>query len=159
MEAIVAFGNNFGIGQDGVLPWNVPRDMKHFRQITEGHTLVMGRKTFESLPRPLTNRTIIVVTSSVRPDDLANNVLYRTIDAVQGELARHGKVFIAGGEQIYRYFMPQVNTLHATRIHTNVDRYDTFFPAEHLEEFAIEAIDKETECTFLTYKRVVNSKS
>ena len=156
MEAIVAFGNNFGIGKNGTLPWRVPRDMQHFRQLTHGHTLVMGRKTFESLPGPLKNRKIIVVTSSARSDDTANNIVFRTIEEVQDEISPADKVFIAGGEQIYRYFLPYVDILHVTKIHENINSFDAFFPSELLEEFVITSVYSDpccSKCTFLTYMR------
>jgi dihydrofolate reductase len=114
---VAAVAANGVIGDDGGIPWRIPEDLRHFKDTTHGHTLLMGRRTFESIGRPLPGRTTVVVTSD--PAWNADGVL--TAPSVEGgiELARElpGDVMVAGGTGIYAAAMPHVTHQVLTEVH------------------------------------------
>lgn len=132
LEAIVAVGRGGVIGHQGRLPWpRLPADMRHFREVTQGQTVVMGRKTAESLPDALLNRINLVVTRNkdwrhpskhlgfrVRHTAFAARALYYT-----------SRVIVIGGAEIYRLYAPHIDTLHVTVVHGDFAG-DTFFPVD-----------------------------
>ncbi|MFW5807546.1 MAG: dihydrofolate reductase [Spirochaetota bacterium] len=110
---IAAVGRNLVIGTDGVLPWHIPDDLKHFRDLTMGKTLIMGRKTYESLPRPLAGRRIIVVSRTRHPN--TDSVTYApSIDEAFRKTGDQTECLIAGGGQIYEETMIVTNRIHLT---------------------------------------------
>lgn len=123
IECVVACDLNGVIGRDGRIPWHVPEDLARFKQITMNGVLVMGRKTFDSLPggNPLPGRIHIVLTRAAPLLDLSRQVIYcnlaQSFLAIQS-LSRKS-VFIVGGEQIYRLFLPICAKIHLTRIHVD----------------------------------------
>lgn len=127
---VVAVGRNDVIGVDGSLPWRLPEDLAHFKRVTLGHPMVMGRATYESIGRPLPGRTTIVVTR--RPDWTADGV--ETAGSLDAALARahelDDEVFLVGGAQVYREALARdlVDVLSVTRVDAAPDG-DTFFPA------------------------------
>lgn len=124
----VAVGENFAIGKNNQLLWHMPADLKFFKQTTSGHTVVMGRKTFDSVGRPLPNRRNIVITrdASLKIDGVeVVNSLDEAITITKNE---EKPVFIVGGAEIYRQALPKTDLLYLTTIHHNFDA-DTFFPA------------------------------
>lgn len=127
LSIIVAITENFGIGKDNDLLLNIPGDLKHFKNTTNGHTVVMGSRTFESLPHgALPNRRNIVL--SLNPDFTAEGCeIARSIEEVKTLCANDGEIFIMGGGAIYKEFYPLVNRLYLTVAHTEVEA-DTFFP-------------------------------
>ena len=128
ISLIAAMGSNRAIGIDNGLPWRLPADLRRFKALTMGHVLVMGRKTFESVGRPLPGRTNIVVTR--RPDyaspgiEVAHSVEDALERAVRSEAA---EVFIAGGEEIFRQTLDRADRMHLTWIEKDFPG-DTFFP-------------------------------
>jgi dihydrofolate reductase len=105
MIIMVAMTSDRIIGRQGRLPWNIPQDLAIFRHMTLGHTLVMGRRTFESIGRSLPQRTNIVVSSSMKP--AADVVVCRDFNAaVQRARQQGGKIFFIGGFEIYRQALP-----------------------------------------------------
>ncbi|MFL5352178.1 dihydrofolate reductase [Archangium sp.] len=156
LAAIVAMAANRCIGKDNTLPWRLPADLKRFKQLTMGHTLVMGRKTYESIGRPLPGRTMVVLT---RQKDYAPEGVQVAHSLEQAlELARGGEVFIAGGADLYQQTLGRVRRLYLTRIERDYEG-DTFFPEMDLsgwrlvEEEHHPATATEPPFTFLTYKR------
>lgn len=123
VNIIAAISNNGVIGKDNKLPWHLPADLKHFKELTTGHTVVMGRKTFESIGKPLPSRTNIVLTRdrSFRHDGILVTHDFSTIHKIKGE------VFIIGGSDIYELFINEADRLYITRIHA-VIHGDTHFP-------------------------------
>ena len=128
ISAIVAVDNNWGIGYNGDLLEHIPEDLKYFKALTTGHTVVMGRKTWESLPKkPLPNRTNIVITSN--PDayndaefmDLFDAKLYLIYN-------KNDNIFVIGGGQIYKELLPLCNRVYVTKIFKDHDQVDTYFP-------------------------------
>ncbi len=120
---IAAYAHQRVIGKDGQVPWNLPADSRYFQQTTLGKTVVMGRKTFESLAEPLSRRRNIVLSNdpTFRP---AGVEIVRT----KAEVLALGEVWIIGGEQIYRIFLDTATHLYLTEIDLEVAG-DTFFPA------------------------------
>jgi dihydrofolate reductase len=128
ISLIAAMGSNRAIGIDNGLPWRLPTDLRRFKALTMGHVLVMGRKTFESIGRPLPGRTTVVVTR--RPDyappgvEVAHSV-EEALTRALGDAAE--EVFIAGGEEIFRQTLDRADRLHLTWIEQEFPG-DTFFP-------------------------------
>lgn len=134
IHAIVAVASDGAIGRQGDLLCHLPADMKHFKAVTMGHSIVMGRKTFESFPRrPLPGRQNIVITRDELwqyPGVTVANSLDEAIAAAETET-----VFIIGGAQIYEQSLPLVDVLHLTRIHARWATADVFFPALDMDEW------------------------
>ena len=157
LSAIVAMASNRCIGKDNTLPWRLPADLKRFKQLTMGHTLVMGRKTYESIGRPLPGRTTVVVT---RQRDYAPEGVRVAHSLEQAlELARgDDEAFIAGGADLYRQALERVRRLYLTRIDRDYPG-DTFFPEMDLSGWRLvteephPATATEPPFSFLTYER------
>jgi dihydrofolate reductase len=156
LSAIVAMASNRCIGRDNTLPWRLPADLQRFKRLTLGHTLVMGRKTYESIGRPLPGRTMLVVT---RQRDWAPEGVEVAHSLEQAlERARGDEVFIAGGAQLYQQTMDRVRRLYLTRIEREYEG-DTFFPDVDLSGWRLTAEESHpaTATTppfaFLTYER------
>lgn len=134
---IVAMGNDNSIGRNGDMPWHIPEDLKHFKSLTLGHPVIMGRRTWESLPKkPLPGRLNIIITS--RPDTVASSDTVRCVASIDEALALttpDSVPFIIGGGQIYRLAMPILSRLFITRIDTTTSDADTFFPAINPSEW------------------------
>lgn len=128
MELIViaAMAKNRVIGLHNTIPWQIPEEMAHFRATTMGHPVIMGRRTYASIGSPLPGRRTIVLSRDPTfhpPGCLVAGSLIEAIDACTGE----GKVFIAGGERVYREALPLADTLILTVIDRDYEG-DTFFP-------------------------------
>ncbi len=129
LSIIVAIGENNEIGQNNALLWNMPEDMKYFREITRGHTVIMGRKTFESIGRPLPNRRNIIITrdKSFQSEGIEiTHSLEEAIEKVKDEIEQ--EVFIIGGAEIYKQGIDKANKLYITEIKATFKDADTFFP-------------------------------
>ncbi|MDP9211905.1 MAG: dihydrofolate reductase [bacterium] len=116
-----------GIGKDGDIPWRIPADWQRFKQITLGHPVIMGRKTFESMGKLLPGRTNIVLTR--RPDYEAEGcVVVATLDAALAVAAeRDDEIYVIGGEEIFRLALPLADELRLTHV-AGTHGADTFFP-------------------------------
>ena len=125
MEIIVALTENFVIGSDGDMPWHLPADLEHFKKITTGNTIVMGRRTWESIGHPLLDRLNIVLTRQKEYVADGATVIH-SLDEI-GTIETGGTVFIIGGGELYKSTLDVVDKLHVTRIHTTIEG-DTFFP-------------------------------
>lgn len=123
---VVAYDTNRAIGADGDIPWigKLPADMRHFRELTTGTTVIMGRKTYDSIGKPLPNRTNIVVTK--QDVSIDGVIVVHSIDEAY-EKADTDKVSIIGGAQIYDLTLDTADTVYATEIKT-VSNGDVFFP-------------------------------
>lgn len=122
---IAAVSDNNVIGNRNALPWRIPEDLARFKALTLGNTLVMGRKTFESIGRPLPGRTTLVLTR--RADFAAPGVLVAHDRAEAVSLAQGPRAFVAGGADVYGLFLPLATKLLITRVHAAYDG-DTYFP-------------------------------
>ena len=125
---IAALNRKRVIGINGKLPWHISEDLKRFKRLTVGHTVLMGRKTFESMGKPLTQRRNVVLSSKIIP----GIETYSTIAAALDALKAQDKVFIIGGGKIFAQFLDRADEFHLTLVDIDVDG-DAFFPPyEHL---------------------------
>lgn len=123
ISLIVAYARNQVIGKDGDMPWHLPADLKNVKELTTGQTIVMGRKTFESIGKPLPNRKNVVLTRSQDFHPEGVDVVH-----TKEEVLAMGDVIIFGGAEIYRQFLDVVDRLYITEIDLETEG-DTFFPA------------------------------
>ena len=123
---IVAYASNYVIGKDGKLPWHIPADLKYFKELTYGSPIIMGRKTFESIGRPLPGRHNIIIT---RNSEYVCDSCVVVFD-IQGALKEannfakensRGDIFIIGGAEIYRQSMDYVDKAYITEVHADFD--------------------------------------
>lgn len=120
---IAALSRNRVIGKDGRLPWHISEDLQRFKRLTTGHTVLMGRKTYESLGKPLPLRRNVVLTSHTIPDVETYPTLAQALQALEKE----EKVFVIGGGEIFAQLLDHADELHLTLIDKEVEG-DTFFP-------------------------------
>lgn len=133
LALIVAAARNHAIGRDNQLPWHLPQDLKYFKSVTLGKPIIMGRKTFESIGRPLPGRTNVVVTRQL--DWLAEGVqVAHTLkaaialaDGLPCDELTGGELMVIGGAEIYRHALPLADRIYLTRVNVDVDG-DAFFP-------------------------------
>ena len=131
LTMIFACDMNNAIGKNGDLPWRQSTDLQHFKQITLGGTIVMGRKTWDSLPGKLPDREHLVMTRSNRDD--VETITYEGVL----ELSKKREIFIIGGGEIYNLFLPHTEKIHRTIIHCKVEDADTFAPEINSEIFKV----------------------
>ena len=129
---VVAIAANNAIGKNNQLLWHLPNDLKHFKEITTGHTVIMGRKTYDSVGKPLPKRRNIVITrqSIAVPGCEVANSLQQAIELGKTD----GDVYIIGGAEIYKQALPQTDVLYLTIVHQAFEA-DTFFPEINLDEW------------------------
>jgi dihydrofolate reductase len=158
ISIIVAIAENNAIGKNNDLLWHIPEDMKRFRQITSGHKIIMGKRTYESLPhRPLKNRTNIVI-SDIPGDRYEGAVMAYSIEEALEHCPVDEECFIIGGGMVYRQFLPLADKLYITRVDKPFDA-DIFFPEIDPETWKEtsrdEGVDKGLDFTysFITYER------
>lgn len=160
ISIIAAVADNYAIGKSNNLPWHLPADLKHFKSLTSGHAIVMGKRTFESLPSgPLPNRKNIVLTSIMSE---GVNQGYFEADSLEDaiDLCEHeDKVFIIGGATVYRQSIDKVDSMYITWVHDEFVA-DTFFPQFDKEEWTevsredFDADEKNAYAySFVEYKR------
>ncbi len=159
---IVAQARNRAIGRNNELPWRLAEDLKRFKELTVGHPVIMGRRTFDSilaqLQRPLPGRENIVVTRDQSFKPLGAVAVWSVKEALRH--ARGQDAFIIGGAQIYAETIGSVDRLYVTEVDTVIDNADAFFPEidpHQWEEVGREAFDKdddnEYDCHFVIYDR------
>ncbi|BCK88445.1 IS1595 family transposase ISSsu9 [Sideroxyarcus emersonii] len=158
LSIIVAMARNRTIGVNNMLPWHCPEDLKHFKALTMGHHMIMGRKTFDSIGKPLPGRTTVVVT---RNTDLAISgcVVVHSLQEAIAACAGDQEIFVVGGAELYRQALPLMDTLYITEIQQDVEG-DAHFPAFSMadwEETSRDARSQETpqplNYHFVTYRR------
>ena len=135
ISLIVAMDEKRGIGKEGKLPWRLSSDLKRFRELTMGHHLIVGRKTFESIGKPLPGRQMIVATRNpgFNPDGCYVATSVQNALAL-AEARGETEVFVIGGAEIYSQTIDVADRLYLTRVHAEVDA-DTFFPELKNEEW------------------------
>ncbi len=161
LTLIAAIDRNYAIGYKNRLLYKLPNDMKRFKEITTGHTVLMGRKTFESLPKgALPNRRNIVLSTSLKkayPD----TEIYSSVAEALSHCDIEEEVYVMGGEMVYKECISLADTLQLTEIESEVKQADAFFPEFNKAEWDI--IDKLThpldekhkiEFSYITYKRI-----
>ena len=138
LSIIVAVASDGAIGRANDLLWHLPADLKRFKELTTGHTILMGRKTFESLPRgPLPNRRNIIISRSLPTQPGAE--VYPTIQQAMEACASDEEVFIIGGGEIYRQLLPNTEQIYLTRVQASFPDAEVFFPELDPTEWVEEA--------------------
>ena len=161
LSIIVAKGKNNIIGKDNEMVWHLPEDLKHFKNLTTGHTIIMGRKTFESLGKPLPNRKHIIF--SQNPDFKVNDENVEVVHSllqIQDLIEGKQEAFVIGGAMIYNFLMPNVKKMYVTEIEKDFEG-DTFFPIidsevwkETSREKGIKNEENNLDYYFVTYERI-----
>jgi dihydrofolate reductase len=126
VELVVAAAENNAIGRAGALPWHLPADLRHFKALTIGHQILMGRKTYESIGKALPGRTNWVLSRSpgFAPVDCK---IVRTLQEAQSDAGSESPLMVIGGAEIYRLCLPSARRIHLTLVHTEIKDGDTFF--------------------------------
>ncbi len=164
LALIVALSENNVIGKDGELPWRLPTDLQRFKRLTMGHCMVMGRKTFDSIGRPLPGRVTIVLSRSEfissPPKLLSAKSLDEALRYVPLTEMKHDQVFVTGGAEIYKLTLPLADRLYVTRVAAEIEG-DTFFPEVDWTQWqAVESEEApaderhEFASTFTIYQRI-----
>ena len=161
LSIIVAKAKNNIIGKNNELVWHLPEDLKHFKELTTGHTIIMGRKTYESLGKPLPNRKHIIF--SQNPDFKVHEENVQVVhslleipDLIEGK----EEAFVIGGAMIYNFLMPYVKKMYVTEIKQEFDG-DAFFPIIDSEEWketsrttGIKNEENNLDYDFVTYEKI-----
>ncbi|PSQ79451.1 MAG: dihydrofolate reductase [Bacteroidetes bacterium QS_1_63_11] len=152
------------IGKNKDLPWHIPEDLQHFKDLTTGHALLMGRRTFESIVHqfggPLPDRRMIVLTRQHTFDEYSRVETHASIDAAMEAVADEEIVFIGGGESIYRQFLPRADRLELTLVEGEYEG-DTYFPPFKPlvgDVFEPTQVDERDGFRFVTYERRKNEE-
>ena len=155
---IVAMAQNRTIGINNTLPWRIPEDLKHFKALTMGHHMIMGRKTFDSIGKPLPGRTTVVVTRE-RELKIGGCVMAHSLEEAIAACANDEKIFVVGGADIYAQALPLADMLYITEIQQAVEG-DAHFPEfnrDEWQEMSREIRQQETpqalEYHFVTFRR------
>lgn len=161
LSIVVAKAKNNIIGKDNKLVWHLPADLKHFKELTTGHKIIMGRKTFESLGRVLPNRKHIIF--SQNPDFKVkdeNVEVVHSLLQIQELIEGEEEAFVIGGAMIYNFLMPYVKKMYVTQIDQEFDG-DAFFPVisentwkEISKEKGIKDEENNYDYEFITYERI-----
>lgn len=158
ISLIVAMARNRTIGINNTLPWRCPEDLKHFKALTMGHHIVMGRKTYDSIGKPLPGRTMVVVTRN--PDlQISDCLIAHSLHSAIAACAEDNEVFIVGGAELYAQALPLVNTLYITEIQEDIEG-DAHFPAfdktawrEVCREAKSQTVPQALDYQFVTYSK------
>jgi len=140
ISIIVAAAKNNAIGKNNQLLWHMPADLKFFRKTTSGHSVIMGRKTFESVGQALPKRRNIVITRQEHYQAEQVEVVPSLEEALARCEQEEEEIFIAGGAQIYEQAMPLTDKIYLTRINHEFEDADTFFPEINDEEWQLEEV-------------------
>lgn len=173
ISAIVCVDKNWGIGYDGDLLIKIPEDTKFFREKTNGHTVIMGSKTYDSLPiKPLSNRENVIITRKVYKDEYGrykdeDGIVYTELEQVKNVFKFIQKypqdscneMFVIGGGTIYKELLPYCDTAYVTKVDYAFENVDTYFPnIDNTQEWEIESVSETKEYNgvnyqFYTYKK------
>ena len=156
MEIIIiaAMAENRVIGKDNALPWSLKEDMAHFRELTAGYPCVMGRKTWESLPkRPLPGRLNIVISRSLSAENVPGAAVLPSLEDAIRHCADYEKIFICGGVSIYAEALTFANTIELTLIHKQYEG-DTYFPKIDPALWVVQDRQDFDGYSFITYRKL-----
>lgn len=158
VSIIVAVSRNLVIGKDNQLIWKLSADLKRFKALTTGHTIIMGRKTFDSIGKPLPDRTSIVITRQ-KDYKIEGCVVVNSLEEALEKSSDQEEVFVIGGGAIYKEALAKANKVYYTKVHKNFEG-DTFFPVLNLKEWeSVNRVDclpdekNEIPYSFIDYKR------
>ncbi len=159
ISIIVAISENNAIGKNNDLLWHISDDLKRFKKLTTGHTIIMGKKTFDSLPNgPLPNRTNIVITHN-KNIKIPGCIIAHSIEDAINRCNNEDEIFVIGGGSIYKQLLKYANKIYLTLVHKSFDA-DAFFPEINFNEWTIieqtdfTADDKNKYAySFITYEK------
>lgn len=134
---IAAAAENNALGKDNQLVWHLPDDFKRFKELTTGHYIILGRKTFESFPKPLPNRTHVIITRN-KNYKAEGCIIVNSIEEALKSVPKDEDIFIIGGAEIYKQSIHLSDKIELTRVHTTCDA-DAFFPEIDPEEWLLES--------------------
>jgi len=156
LSIIVAYARDkegrFVIGKDNAIPWHLPHDLIRFREHTKGHAVIMGRKTFESIGKPLPKRDNIIITRQENYEVPGAQVFSDLQEALDFAAPKHSEVFIIGGQELYTQTVDKVDRMYITHVHKEGIEGDTFFPKWNRNLFKViqkEEINDKTEFEIL----------
>lgn len=160
INIVVAMAENRVIGRDNQLPWRLPKDLAYFKQVTWGHPILMGRRTFESIGRPLPGRRNMVL--SRQTDWTAENVeVVPSVDAAVTLLAGVQQLMVIGGAEVYRQCLPLADKLYITQVHSEIEG-DAFFPELDEQDWLQISLDEHYaddtnpfNYSFVVYQRIL----
>lgn len=158
ISAIVCVDENWGIGSNGDLLVHIPEDMKFFKDITMNGMVIMGRKTYDSLPkRPLSNRTNVVITSEENKTPESAEVFYVSMEFAKTYLDTLPKTacerYIIGGGKIYKELLPYCDKVYVTKVFHSYDNVDTYFPnIDNIPEWEMESASEIKEYNNIKYQ-------
>jgi dihydrofolate reductase len=158
LSILVAMARNRTIGLDNTLPWRIPEDLRHFKALTMGHHMIMGRKTFDSIGKPLPGRTTVVVTRN-RELNIEGCLIAHSLEQALAACANDEEIFIVGGAELYAQALPLADTLNITEIQQDVagDAHFPEFGRNAWQEVAREVRSQQEpqplEYHFVTYRR------
>ena len=151
INIIVAMDKNRVIGKNNQLPWHISDELKNFKKFTTGNTILMGRKTFESIGRPLPNRNNVVISTSLQPTE-GIDVCKNIEEGITKAKSYEKDIFIIGGAQIYKQMLPLVEKMYISYIKKEYDG-DVFFPEFDENEWQIESRQDFPEFELVIYVR------
>lgn len=133
---IAAIGREREIGVNNKIPWRLPEDLKRFKELTTGHTVIMGRETYESIGKPLPNRRNIVISRKLdfNPQGLE---VAKSIEEALSLAQGNGEVFIIGGAEIYNQTLPLANKMYLTTVDVSVPTADSYFPSYNVGDWKV----------------------
>lgn len=155
---IAAAGENNALGKDDKLVWHLPDDFKRFKKLTTGHHIIMGRKTFETFPKPLPNRIHIVITRQ-QNYKAEGAIVVHSLEEAFAQVKEDTQPFVIGGGEIYKLALDKADRIELTRVHADFQA-DAFFPEMDLDKWTLKASvqhDRDEKhkyaFTYLTYER------
>ena len=148
-RAIAAMAENRVIGNQNTIPWHLPEDFKWFKKTTMGQTLLMGRKTFDSIGQPLPGRQTIILSRNKL--SIPDTVTVNTIELIE-TVAKSDTIWVSGGSEIYRLMLPKCTDLYLTRVHQKPEG-DTFFPEFENNFELLSVLEKNTKFSIEHWKQ------
>lgn len=146
IKVIAACDVEYGIGYKNELLFRIKKDLQRFRQLTEDQIVVMGRKTFETLPAPLVNRKNVILTRNERYEAPNNVIVEHSFERILNHYLDTGEqdkdLWVIGGSEIYKLFLPFADEVYLTMVLEKAERADTYFPCETLDDFKVTNIEK-----------------
>lgn len=153
ISIIAAYAKNRVIGKDGRIPWKIPGEQKRFKELTTGNVVIMGRRTYEEIGRPLPNRQTYLISSTLRVEEENCHTVDSLDEAIR--LAGDREIFISGGGMLYKEALPMADRLYITEIDLDVEG-DAFFPEYSKDDFTVigrELHDGEIPYAYITLER------
>ena len=137
---VVAMSQNRVIGKDNALPWRLPADLAYFKRLTTGHTVIMGRKTYESIGRPLPNRQNVILTKNTQ-FQAPGCIVFHSVGEILDWLDDDKEHFVIGGSEIFSQFLPYAKRMYITHIYEDFEG-DTHFPEIDMSEWKLVSKEK-----------------